>query len=91
MKALVVGGNSGIGLSIVCELLEQRYEKIYVVGKEPPVVSDLNQNIEEHFKKRVCFYKTAEINNLLHTSCLMCSSLSVGYSPQSENPELKII
>lgn len=57
MKALVVGGNSGIGLSIVCELLEQRYEKIYVVGKEPPVVSDLNQNIEEHFKKRVCFYK----------------------------------
>ena len=36
MKALVVGGSSGIGLSIVLDLLEKtEYEGVYVVDKAP--------------------------------------------------------
>lgn len=36
MKAIVVGGNSGIGLAIVNKLLDDGYSHIIVVGKDEP-------------------------------------------------------
>lgn len=38
-KALVVGGTSGIGLSITLQLLEKGYSKIYVMGRSKPDIS----------------------------------------------------
>ena len=40
-KALVVGGNSGIGLAMVLNLLERGYEFIYIVGKDAPRTEDI--------------------------------------------------
>jgi NAD(P)-dependent dehydrogenase (short-subunit alcohol dehydrogenase family) len=33
-SALVVGGNSGIGLAIVQRLLAENYDRVYIVGKK---------------------------------------------------------
>lgn len=38
-KALVIGGSNGLGLSIVERLIEERYEKIYIVDREDPAIS----------------------------------------------------
>ena len=43
-NALVVGGNSGIGLAMVDKLLKEGYEKIYIVGKELPDLTALSEN-----------------------------------------------
>lgn len=43
-KALVVGGNSGIGLSLVCELLKQGFDKVYIVGKDPVNKKDVPED-----------------------------------------------
>lgn len=47
-KALVVGGSNGVGLSIVNQLLQQKYEKIYIVDKEAP--DNKESNIIEFIK-----------------------------------------
>ena len=39
-KALVVGGSNGVGLSIVMRMLEQQYEKIYIVDIVEPVIDN---------------------------------------------------
>lgn len=42
-NALVVGGSNGIGLAIVTRLLEQQYEKVYIVDRvEPSISNELN-------------------------------------------------
>ena len=51
-KALVVGGNSGIGLAMVLELLQKNYEHIYVVGKEEPQESDIPSQMRALFTER---------------------------------------
>ena len=53
MKALVVGGNSGLGLAMVLELIDRGYSKIYIVGKEYPKDEDVTQDKLNQFKK-VC-------------------------------------
>ena len=58
MKALVVGGNSGIGLSIVRELINRGYEKVYVVGKDPINTDDLDLSSRVHVLERVQSYVT---------------------------------
>lgn len=58
MKALVVGGNSGIGLSIVRELINRGYEKVYVVGKDPINTDDLDSSSRVHVLERVQSYVT---------------------------------
>lgn len=61
-KALVVGGNSGIGLAIVQNLIVRGYDKIYVVGKDPIQVNDLTiDNID--IEKKTEFYQTNLIND----------------------------
>ena len=56
MKALVVGGNSGIGLAIVCDLIKRNFDKIYIIGKREPEVSSLNPSQRKDFEKKVIFY-----------------------------------
>ena len=51
MKALVVGGNSGLGLAMVLELIDRGYSKIYIVGKEYPKDEDIGEDVLNKFKK----------------------------------------
>ena len=60
-RALVVGGNSGVGLAIVQNLIIRGYDKVYVVGKEPICDTDIFLNEDEH-KKRIDFYQVNLIN-----------------------------
>lgn len=62
MNALVVGGNSGIGLSIVCELIKRNFQKIYVVGKEEIDLDIVDNSIRGELCQKVIFYKKNFIN-----------------------------
>jgi len=52
-NALVVGGNSGVGLSVAINLLEQDYDNIYIVGKDLPKTEDIPAKWHEVFSKKV--------------------------------------
>ncbi|MBE6568568.1 MAG: SDR family NAD(P)-dependent oxidoreductase [Ruminococcaceae bacterium] len=60
-KALVVGGNSGIGLSI-CQNLLDSYDYIYIVGKAPVCSSALPDEIRRTFEEKTSFFKLNLIN-----------------------------
>ena len=64
MKALVVGGNSGIGLALVLKLIKKGYKHVYVVGKDQPKEEDLGDMLAE-FNAKTTFYKVNLINGLL--------------------------
>lgn len=55
--ALVVGGNSGIGLGVVIQLMNRGYEKVYIVGKNEPNYSDLPQDTIDDFRNKTQFYR----------------------------------
>lgn len=57
MKALIVGGNSGLGLSMAINLLDREYDSIYIVGKELPNLKDVPQRIKNDFLTKVCSQK----------------------------------
>ena len=61
-KALVVGGNSGLGLSLVLNLLKDNYEYIYIVGKDEPLEKDIPNDVLEHFKNKTQFIKCNLVN-----------------------------
>ncbi|MBU8881190.1 SDR family NAD(P)-dependent oxidoreductase [Bacillus sp. FJAT-29790] len=44
-RALVVGGSNGIGLSIVKQLLERDYSRVYIIGRSLPDIS-LDDRVE---------------------------------------------
>ena len=53
-KALVVGGNSGLGLSVACNLLK-KCEHVYIVGKDKPIQNDIPERFREDFNlKTTC-------------------------------------
>lgn len=52
-RALVVGGNSGIGLSLATELWKKGYEKIYIVGKACVREEDVPEKYRDSFLKAV--------------------------------------
>lgn len=56
-KALVVGGNSGIGLAMVLNLLGRGYEHVYIVGKCAPNAEVIPQDMVQAFKQRVSFQR----------------------------------
>lgn len=56
-KMLVVGGNSGIGLAIVLELLNAKDSFVYIVGKEPPHAEDIPAVMQDAFRKRTAFQR----------------------------------
>ncbi len=48
-KALIVGGNSGIGLAIAVNLFIRGYAKLYIIGKEELAPRDVPEAIREKF------------------------------------------
>lgn len=62
-KALVVGGNSGIGLSLAILLIKRGYEKVYIIGKDFVKKTDVPENIADEFfgkTEHYCVNLTAE-------------------------------
>ncbi len=55
-KALVMGGNSGIGLAMVLKLLDKGYEHIYIAGKDAPKAEDVGANWEQ-FQQKTSFQR----------------------------------
>lgn len=62
-KALVIGGNSGVGLSIVIKLFKENYEKIYIIDKNEINFSELNNEFVDLYKTKVSYYKFNLINS----------------------------
>lgn len=60
-KALVVGGNSGIGLAITYNLL-RNYDHVYIVGKSEPILSAIPYDAVYEFERKTSFYKLNFIN-----------------------------
>jgi len=63
-KALIVGGNSGIGLS-VCKNLLHKYDHINIVGKDAPCTQALPDSVRREFEEKTSFYKVNFINDEL--------------------------
>ena len=61
-KALVVGGNSGVGLAITQELLKKGYEHVYIVGKDNYSDDCITECALEDFKKRTSFNAVNFVN-----------------------------
>ena len=55
-KALVVGGNSGIGLALVNKLLKEKYDHIYIIGKDEPDINAIKE-LKKDFSEKTSFYK----------------------------------
>lgn len=60
-KALVVGGNSGIGLSVVENLLGE-YDHIYIVGKDEPAAHAVSGANRPAFEQKTSFIKLNFVN-----------------------------
>ena len=56
-KAMIVGGNSGIGLSIAVELLSSDYKTIYIIGKDDVCIDDIPIESQDDFRKKAKCYK----------------------------------
>jgi len=56
-KALVVGGNSGIGLAVTLVLLANGYSKIYILGKDEPNLKDIPIDCLKDFNERTIFFR----------------------------------
>lgn len=56
-SALVVGGNSGIGLAIVQKLLVENYDCVYIVGKNEPCIADVSPELITVFREKTVFYR----------------------------------
>lgn len=54
-NALVVGGNSGIGLALVQQLLHSACERIYIVGKEPVDEQCIPASDLDVYRRKVVF------------------------------------
>ena len=52
INALVVGGNSGLGLAMVLQLINEGYSKIYIVGKDYPKDEDVGKDYIKKFKEK---------------------------------------
>lgn len=60
-NALVVGGNSGLGLSIANNLLEI-CDHVYIVGKDEPDINDVPFRFVENFKQKTSFIRLNLLN-----------------------------
>lgn len=54
-KALVVGGNSGVGLAMVLSMLKQGAEHVYIVGKDHVRNQDIPDEMREMYDKNTSF------------------------------------
>ncbi len=62
-RALVVGGNSGIGLAVTVELLKKGYEFIHIVGKGELNYDLISNDYLEYFKEHTEFYSFNLLND----------------------------
>ena len=62
-NALVVGGNSGIGLSLITKLLDIGYEKIFCIGKDDINLNDIPPSLHGEIKNRVVFKRVNLISD----------------------------
>ncbi len=65
-RALVVGGNSGIGLAIVLKLLDEKYEHVYIVGKDEPILSDIPMAYIQRYNESISFSRINLISEQYH-------------------------
>ena len=56
-KALVVGGNSGIGLAMVLNLPDRGYDFVYIAGKDAPRDGDVPAAAQEVFAEKTSFQR----------------------------------
>lgn len=56
-RAMVVGGNSGIGLAMVLKLLEHGYEFVDVLGKDAPKQEDIPETCKQIFEQNTSFMR----------------------------------
>lgn len=56
-KALVVGGNSGVGLAITLSLLDRGCDFVYIVGKDAPRLQDVPQSQKTIFESKTAFQR----------------------------------
>ena len=56
-KALIVGGNSGVGLAIALSLLDRGCDFVYIVGKDAPRLQDIPQSQKAIFESKTAFQK----------------------------------
>lgn len=56
-KALVVGGNSGLGEAITIRLLKRGYDKVYIVGRNEPQCTELDDDCRKLYFEKTAFYK----------------------------------
>ena len=61
-KALIVGGNSGIGLAI-CKNLLYKYDHLYIVGKDDICLSALPDSMRRDIEEKTSFYKMNFVND----------------------------
>lgn len=56
-KALIVGGNSGIGLALALNLINKNYDHVYIVGKDAPNTGDIPIDLRASFNDKTSFKK----------------------------------
>lgn len=56
-KALVVGGNSGIGLALVICLLDRGYSHVYIIGKDAPKSDDIPNDKVKALAEKTSFQR----------------------------------
>ena len=61
-KALIIGGNSGIGLSM-CKNLLCKYSHIYIIGKDDICYAALPDDLRRDFEEKVSLIKMNFIND----------------------------
>ncbi len=64
-KILIVGGSSGIGLSLACQLLNET-SGIYIFDCQKPLISSLSKEVKEKFIKKTSYKRLDLFNDKLN-------------------------
>ena len=93
-KALVVGGNSGIGLAIAIKLLEC-YDHIYIIGKDPVDLKDIPIKSQKVFIEKTSFFRINLIQEDYHIferiQDIECLIITVGFGRVARFEDLEEI
>ena len=88
-RALVIGGSNGIGLAMVLQLVEQEYEKIYIVDRIEP---DCHKNHSiEYVKLNLLFDNYSIFDKFIDIDTLIISAGFGRIAPFEDIEEVEII